>query len=73
MFVVAADIGQARDPTAIVGLEATEEGFDLQHLERLPLGTPYPLTDHLDAVCGAVPVRNWWSRTTVFSIRIELP
>jgi len=56
MFVVAADIGQARDPTAIVGLEVTAERFDLRHLERLPLGTPYPLVaDHLDVVCDAVP------------------
>jgi hypothetical protein len=56
MFVVAADIGQARDPTAIVGLEVTVECFDLRHLERLPLGTPYPLVaDRLGVVCDAVP------------------
>jgi hypothetical protein len=38
MRVLGADIGQARDPTAL----ALVEGFDVLHLERLPLGTPYP-------------------------------
>jgi hypothetical protein len=56
MWVVGGDIGQARDPTAIVGLEVTDECFDVRHLERLPLGTPYPLVaDRLGVVCDAVP------------------
>jgi hypothetical protein len=43
MFFIGADIGQARDPTAIVIVEAVEAGLNVAHLERLPLGTPYPL------------------------------
>jgi len=56
MFCVAADIGQSRDPTAIVAAEATDEGVDVRHLERLPLGTPYPFViERLCTVCEAVP------------------
>lgn len=38
MRVLGVDLGQARDPTAL----ALVEGFQVLHLERLPLGTPYP-------------------------------
>jgi len=48
--VIGVDIGQRRDPTAICVAEtqrrpsgkATEEHYLIRHLERLPLGTPYP-------------------------------
>jgi hypothetical protein len=39
MRVLGADIGQARDPSAL----ALVEGFHVLHLERLPLGTLYPV------------------------------
>jgi hypothetical protein len=45
--VVGLDLGQAADPTAIVVLRRTIETgkspmFQVGHLERLPLNTPYP-------------------------------
>lgn len=36
--MIGIDIGRQRDPSAI----AVAEGMALRHLERLPLGTPYP-------------------------------
>src|SRR5207249_1250608 len=55
-FVLAADLGQSTDPTAIAVLEhrkvfsrhfsgrrtQIEERFDVRHLARLPLGLSYP-------------------------------
>src|SRR5207253_11079581 len=55
-YVVAADLGQSTDPTAIAVLEhrkvfdhhisgrrtQIEERFDVRHLARLPLGLSYP-------------------------------
>ncbi len=41
-FIVGADIGQAHDPTALAVGELLEPEIHLRHLERLPLGTPYP-------------------------------
>ena len=48
-FVVGADLGQATDPSAIAVVErivatgaAVPAVFAVRHLERLPLGTPYP-------------------------------
>ena len=41
-FIVGADIGQARDPTALAVIEAVAEEIQVRHLERLPLATPYP-------------------------------
>ena len=43
MFIVGADIGQAADPTALAVLEAAPGDDQVRHLERLPLGTPYPV------------------------------
>lgn len=44
--LIGIDIGQKRDPTAIavVETEKREDGYHflVRHLERLPLGTPYP-------------------------------
>jgi hypothetical protein len=45
-YVVGVDLGQSSDPTAIAIIchlkGFREERFDVVHLERLPLGTPYP-------------------------------
>jgi hypothetical protein len=56
-YIVGVDLGQAHDPTAIAVLEQhnsspnagnvdealkIDKRFELRHLERLPLGTPYP-------------------------------
>lgn len=48
-FTAGADLGQARDPSAIAVVEriasivpASPAVFAVRHLERLPLGTPYP-------------------------------
>jgi hypothetical protein len=55
MWVVGADIGQAQDPTAIAALEVSE-WLDLRHVERLPLGTPYPaLVDRLVKLAAVLP------------------
>jgi hypothetical protein len=44
---VGVDIGQRRDPTAIAVVEQEHRGSEThhmaRHLERLPLGSPYPL------------------------------
>lgn len=53
MRVLGADIGQARDPTAL----ALVEGLDVRHLERLPLGTSYPdVAARIAAVAGGALV-----------------
>ena len=41
-FIVGADIGQAQDPTALAVVETASRDVRVRHLERLPLGTPYP-------------------------------
>lgn len=38
MIALGVDVGQARDPAAL----AAVDGWDVRHLERLPLGTSYP-------------------------------
>ena len=43
MFYIGVDLGQSHDPTAICVIEQVGEQFRCGHLERLPLGTPYPL------------------------------
>jgi hypothetical protein len=69
--VLGVDIGQKRDPTAICVAEAVrrevesraETHFLVRHLERLPLGTPYPkvanrvarVTDRVQARAGESP------------------
>ena len=42
MFIIGADIGQAANPTALAVLETAPGDDQVRHLERLPLGTPYP-------------------------------
>jgi hypothetical protein len=58
--IVGVDIGQRRDPTAIAVVEQEERrGTEIhhiaRHLERLPLGTPYPaVAERVVAVVGGV-------------------
>ena len=42
MIVIGADLGQAQDPTALAVAEVHPPEFHVRHLERLPLGMPYP-------------------------------
>jgi hypothetical protein len=50
LAVLGADIGQARDPSALAVLR----GYDVLHLERLPLGTSYSLVaERIDVVARA--------------------
>jgi hypothetical protein len=50
LAIVGVDIGQARDPTALAVLE----GFAVRWVERMPLGTAYPLVvDRIAAVARA--------------------
>jgi hypothetical protein len=57
---VGVDIGQRRDPTAIAVVEqeerrGTETHHMVRHLERLPLGSPYPaVAQRVAAVVGGV-------------------
>jgi hypothetical protein len=57
---VGVDIGQRRDPTAIAVVEQeerrdTETHHIARHLERLPLGSPYPaVAERVAAVVGGV-------------------
>jgi hypothetical protein len=57
-FILGADIGQARDPAAIAAIETAPAALlNLAYLERLPLGTPYPLlAERLGMFYEAVPV-----------------
>jgi len=41
-LIMGVDFGQAADSTAIAVLEVTDEEYQCRHLERLPLGQPYP-------------------------------
>lgn len=79
LVTIGVDIGQRRDPTAIVVAEATrsliptgpvgwQTEFDVRHLERLPLGTSYP--DVADRV-GEI-VRNLWRRPAPNGRRVWL-
>jgi hypothetical protein len=47
-YTVGVDLGQSRDPTAIAILRKAGDLYQLGHLERLPLQTPYPrIVDHV--------------------------
>ncbi len=61
MIVIGADLGQARDPTALAVAEVHTPEIHVRHLERLPLGTPYPkvverIGDLVDKLPGAALV-----------------
>ncbi len=63
-FTAGADLGQARDPSAIAVVEriasivpASPAVFAVRHLERLPLGTPYPeVAARLAALFDRIPL-----------------
>lgn len=43
LHIIGVDLGQTSDFTAICILERLEDGvYHMRHLERMPLGTPYP-------------------------------
>ena len=61
MIVVGADLGQAQDPTALAVAEVRTPEIHVRHLERIPLGTPYPkvverIGDLVDQLPGAALV-----------------
>jgi len=67
VVTIGADIGQKRDPTAIAVAELewrtvdgrTSDHHLIRHLERLPLGTPYPaVAARLNAVVAALRQRR---------------
>jgi hypothetical protein len=67
VVVVGVDIGQKHDPTAVAVAEhewrrrdgREEDHWLIRHLERLPLGTPYPqVSDRLAEVVGNVKKRR---------------
>jgi hypothetical protein len=63
-YVVGADLGQSVDPTAIAAVrridgETDQPIFQVGHLERLPLGTPYPgVVSHVTRLLGRPPLRG---------------
>jgi hypothetical protein len=66
-YVVGCDLGQSRDPTAIAVVRRFDDDvgnpgrpiFQVGHLERLPLGTPYPgVVRHVLRMLGAAPLRG---------------
>ncbi len=55
-FILGVDLGQARDPTALAVVEVDTPHLDFRHLERLPLGTPYPaVVERVGKVSAALP------------------
>ena len=61
-FVIGVDLGQVSDPTAIAVAGPITQNADIapnihiRHLERLPLGTPYPaVAAHLGRLARALP------------------
>ena len=66
-YVVGCDLGQSHDPTAIAVVRRIDDDadpsfrpiFQVGHLERLPLGTPYPgVVRHVSHMLGSVPLRG---------------
>src|SRR5436190_1240149 len=58
-YLVGVDLGQASDPTAIAILEARSDlsGLRLRHLERVPLGTPYPaVVERVRRITASAPL-----------------
>lgn len=57
------DIGQASDPSALACVERTMQGdesyYTLRHLERFPLGTPYPTLVEMVASRYKHPALSW--------------
>lgn len=71
-ITIGVDIGQKRDPSAVCVAEGewrdvegrTESHFLVRHLERLPLGTPYPqVADRIARITDQVRARTGKSPT----------
>lgn len=70
LTTIGADIGQKKDPTAIVVTEITmresglarrreEPHYHARHIERLPLGTSYPrVAERIGEICHGVKIRS---------------
>lgn len=57
MFIVGVDLGQVADHTAIAAVELLPPELHLRHLERLPLGTPYPaVVTHVRTLLATPPL-----------------
>jgi hypothetical protein len=63
-FTIGCDLGQSHDPTAIAVVRRLDSWpakpvFQVGHLERLPLGTPYPgVVSHVSHMLGRPQVRG---------------
>lgn len=63
-YTVGVDLGQSHDPTAIAVVRRLDDAvskpvFQVGHLERLPLGTPYPaVVSHVTRMLGRPPLRG---------------
>src|SRR5450759_4360723 len=63
-YVVGVDLGQSRDPTAIAVVRRIDgvnlrPVFQVGHLERVPLGTPYPgVVTHVTRALGRPPLKG---------------
>jgi hypothetical protein len=66
-YTVGCDLGQSHDPTAIAVVRRTDDDamdpgrsiFQVGHLERLPLGTPYPgVIRHVSRMLAAPPLHD---------------
>jgi hypothetical protein len=56
LFVAGVDLGQAKDPTAEAVIELAAPALHLRHLQRLPLGMPYPeVATRIGATMKALP------------------
>ncbi len=56
MIMIGADLGQARDPTAVAVAEVHPPEIHVRHLERRPLGTPYPkVVERIGALVDRLP------------------
>ena len=55
-FIIGVDLGQSQDPTALAVAEVRKPDIQVRHLERLPLGTPYPqVIERISALVGKLP------------------
>lgn len=65
-YYIGVDLGQAADYTAISVIDASDEIIQIPHLERLPLGTPYPKqVDRVKAIWQSCKVTDDDTRVIV--------
>ena len=67
-MIVGVDVGQRRDPTALAVLD----GWDVRHLERLPLGTSYMMGVERIATVAAAGMRIVVDATGIGRAVVEL-